>query len=411
MYALHSFALTTALLAPLGAQHSDWTILGSTTFDAGQGLVEVGDLTIAAGATLRFVGDAPVNLRVHGTLRVDGTLDASGSGFPSSIGVTTFNTTNLQEPGRAGGPGGGRGGIGNVINFASSPIGGDGVGGYFSTGGGHGGESGFDASSSVDARRPGGGGGGALGPALPLVVPNPLDPLNTGRAARHGRDGSNLASSALDPASVPAGGLAGVVPFVDADPDNDFFGRKVVVGTGRIVVGELVTPRGGSGGGAGGNAVQSAVFPNPNWTVSSDEKGAGGAGGGGLLIVRAQLVVVGPEGRIRLDGAAGGSGENSSGINCVGGGSGGGSGGMLVLHARRIDLGAAQDACIRALGGDGGRGMNNMPDAVGAGGDGGPGLLQFHVANGANDVILPAGRTLADMTLPPAHVLLPQPGY
>jgi len=404
-------SLPIAFLAPLFASPvgalPDWTIGAGQTveFNAGAGLVEFQNLTIEAGGRLRFVGRAPVNLRVHGRLRVDGTLDNSGFGFANGFGVLTFNTTNLQEPGRAGGPGGGAGGTGNLVNVDSSPVGGAARG----PNGGRGGESAF-AALPAGLRHPGGGGGGVFAAALPLLHPDPFHPSNNGRVARAGSNGSAPASSAVNPLSAPLGGATGASPFLDGNPANDFWGRRIDPVTQLLVTGELAAPRGGSGGGAGGNSVFSAVFPNPDWSPTADEKGSGGAGGGGLLIVRAQLVEIGPLGKITVDGGRGGTGENTSGLNCIGGGSGGGSGGMFVLSARRVDLGSASDACLSALGGDGGRGANNQTAGIGGGGDGGPGLIQLHLANGILDVVLPAGRTLADLSVPEAYVLLPQPG-
>jgi hypothetical protein len=240
--------------------------------------------------------------------------------------------------------------------------------------------------------------------------PDPFHPSNNGRVALDGSDGSILASSAVNPILPPMGGAASGSPFVDGNPANDFYGRRIDPITQLLVTGELAAPRGGSGGGAGGNSIFSSTFPNPNWSTTADEKGSGGAGGGGLLIVRAQLVEVGPLGKVTVDGGRGGTGENTSGLNCIGGGSGGGSGGMFVLSARRVDLSAASAACLSSLGGDGGRGANNQASGIGGGGDGGPGLIQLHLANGIQDVVLPAGRTLADLSVPEAYVLLPQPG-
>lgn len=402
-----------ALLAPTvamqGGPPQDWTIpAGQTvTFSAGAGVLEFGNVTIEPGARLRFVGHCPVQVRVSGTLQIDGVLDVAGTGFNNGFGVLTFSTTNIQEPGLSGGPGGGPGGTGNRIHFASTAAGGD---GGCESGGGQGGESAYGTVSPTQ-RHPGGGGGGAFGPVLPPVHPDPLHPSNNGRMALAGLTGSPSAVSALNGLVPAAGGAPGSSPFVDGNPDNDFWGRRIDPITLLLVTGELSEPRAGSGGGAGGNSIQANVFPNPNWSPSGDEKGAGGAGGGGLLIVRAQLVRVGPQGRILADGGRGGSGENTSGINCIGGGSGGGSGGMIVMHARRVDLAFAANNCLTALGGDGGRGANNQTAGAGAGGDGGPGLIQLHLANGLQDVILSGGRTLADMTVPEARVLLPEPGY
>lgn len=76
-----------------------------------------------------------------------------------------------------------------------------------------------------------------------------------------------------------------------------------------------------------------------------------------------------------------------------------------MRRSRPRAAGAASDACSSSLGGDGGRGASNQ--AKGIGGDGGPGLIQLHLANGIQDVVLPAGRTLADLSVPEAYVLLP----
>jgi hypothetical protein len=260
-------------------------------------------------------------------------------------------------------------------------------------------------------RHPGGGGGGSFGPALALVNPDPFHPSNNGRVALSGLDGSPTALGAIGMLAPPAGGAAGISPFQDGNPNNDFWGRRFDPVTSTIVVGELSGPRGGGGGAGGGNSIAGSVFPNPNWTPFGDEKGAGGGGAGGLLLVRAQLVRVGPAGRVVADGGRGGTGENTAGLDVIGGSSGGGSGGMIVVHARRVDLSAASNDCFSALGGDGGRGADNQVQGAGAGGDGGPGLIQLHLANGLQDVILPGGSTLADLSVPEAHVLLPQPGH
>ncbi|MCY2958926.1 MAG: hypothetical protein NTY35_02085 [Planctomycetota bacterium] len=374
----------------------------SVDFPVGSGVLELQDLTVEAGARLRLSGDCGAQLRIKGTMRIDGVLDVSGTGFESGFGVSTFNTTNLQEPGRAGGPGGSHGGIGNRVNFASSAIGGS----AGCTGGGAGGESAY-APLPGSQRRPGGGGGGAFGPDLPLVNPDPFSPANNGRAARPGLDGASSALGALSQLPIARGGARGAAVFVDSSPFNDFWGRKFDPITSQIVIGELLAPRAGSGGGAGGNSIQSNTFPNPSWTPFGDDKGAGGAGGGGLLIVTAQIVRIGASGRITADGGRGGSGENTNGLDCIGGGSGGGSGGMVILQARRIDLSQASDGCLSALGGDGGRGAAFVATGQGAGGDGGPGLIQLQVSNGLADVLLPPGKTLADLSVPEAHVLLP----
>ena len=206
-------------------------------------------------------------------------------------------------------------------------------------------------------------------------------------------------------APPPKGGAIGTAVFTDASADNDFFGRKVVTGVGEIV-GELAAPRAGQGGGAGGDAHRSGVWPMVPFINNLIDKGCGGGGGGGLAILLARTIRVGSEGRLSADGGTGGFGENTSGINCIGGGSGGGSGGMIVLQAELIDLSQVQPGAFSALGGLGGPGANNFLRAEGGGGHGGPGLIQFHVPNGdPMNVLLPIGTFLGQISSPEAHVL------
>jgi hypothetical protein len=404
-------ALLSSLIAclPLVPQlpGTDWVISSGTTvtYDTTNGPLSLDDVTIEAGGTLRVVGPHEFRLRATGTLHIGGTLDLSGFGFGPSGGVVMFNATNLQQPGQPGGPGGARGGTGNPINYASCPVGGD----------AHpvpnspfliarGGETGISDTPNVNNRRGGGGGGGAFGPALPLVHPDPYNVLNDGRVARAGEAGALLAHGALHPDQRPQGGAHGASAFNDADPSNDFYGTKLVGGS--LIVGELPFPLAGAAGGAGSNAIMTISFP-AGWTPTGDEVGSGGGGGGGLGILLVRKLEIGPVGRLLCNGGNGGAGENTNGLNHVGGGSGGGSGGMVLVQARFIDLANASDNCIRALGGAGGLGADHQPDADCAGGDGGPGLIQFHVPNGMASVLLPSGASLEQLTVPTAHVLLP----
>ena len=192
-----------------------------------------------------------------------------------------------------------------------------------------------------------GGGGGAFGPSIP-------NSSEVGARAEDGCDGAATAFGALTSVLIPAGGLAGTGAFVDADPRNDFFGRKLTP-TG-LLVGKLLATPAGTGGGAGGG------------------------------------------------------GENTSFFDRIGGGSGGGSGGQLILQARLFDFSTADPNAIRAIGGAGGVGADNSDTAlIGCGGDGGPGVVQVHTVNGTeSSILLPPGMTLGDITIPDAHVLLPE---
>jgi hypothetical protein len=235
-----------------------------------------------------------------------------------------------------------------------------------------------------------------------------MHPDNLGLIALAGVDGSPQATGALTGLMPPLGGAAGPSVFVDGDPLNDFWGVKR--NAHGALVGESTKPIGGSGGGAGGDAAPTAVFPNPSWVTTSDEKGGSGGGGGGLGLLTAPVIVLGPAGAIRVDGGRGASGENTINFDRVGGGGGGGSGGWLVMQARLFDLSAASAKSITALGGKGAKGAADGVGGVGTngGGHGGPGVIQLHTVDGTEaKILLPPGLTLDDVTVPRAHVLLP----
>jgi hypothetical protein len=400
-----------AVAAPLHAQ-GDFVVPGGTTvvWNTADGPIQATNVRIELGGTLRVVGATqPLRIRADALLVVDGTLDLSGADGQS---VASFNVASLPVSGGSGGPVGGLGGFGNPNTSTWSARGGSGLTsvGFPPPFVAQGGESGFNASSMSVLRRPAGGGGGALGPDVPLPG-LPTDPSNVGRVALDGRDGAPTAMGAVSLASPPRGGAKALVPFLDANPANDFFGRKFDPASGTVIPGELASPEGGRAGGAGGNAILSPSFPPPfAWSPAADERGGAGGGGGGLAILVARRIEIGPVGRIFANGGRGGSGENISGIDRIGGAGGGGSGGMLLLQARTIDLSQTLAVAMTALGGRGGRGANDVHDAIGAGGNGGPGLIQLHVPQTPNALLLPPGFTLSDITLPTAHVLLPEPG-
>ncbi|HVS17966.1 MAG TPA: hypothetical protein VMT18_05140, partial [Planctomycetota bacterium] len=74
------------------------------------GVLDVRNIWIQQGATVRVQGPHPLVIHASGAVRIDGKLDLSGV---SSPGVTTLNTTNIPEPGALGVAGGGRGGPGS----------------------------------------------------------------------------------------------------------------------------------------------------------------------------------------------------------------------------------------------------------------------------------------------------------
>ena len=222
---------------------------------------------------------------------------------------------------------------------------------------------------------------------------------NIGLAAQRGKNGHPQALGVLSLVALPRGGATGARAFLDQDPDNDFYGQKLL-SSGQIIQGELSMPVAG----AGGDAINGNVWPPPIFDPTADEKGAAGAGGGGLGIIEARFITLGARGLVVCNGGQGGPGESTIGSNTVGGSSGGGSGGYLLMQAQRIDLRQAREHALSAIGGHGGWGNYY---GLNAGGNGGPGVIALHVSDPATNLLLPAGQTVENVTSPPAHVLLP----
>lgn len=429
------------------------------------GLVDVRNFTVGAGATLILQGPNPCTIRVSGSALILGQILLRGSNNP---GVTSINNTNMSELGAAGRAGGGRGGTGNPLTNQSSPTGLPGFGAFdLPNGGGGGGETGYSLGDE-NTRRPGGGGGGTLGHDVLFPGPNPhrcADQSVIGLDTEAGFGGPAGGNGALHPPGTPpAGGIKGPSPFHDDTSKNDFWGT-MITHDGVEIRGELDHPWAGAGGGGGGNACNTTSFPTTPFNVTGDEKGAGGGGGGGSLTILALGdITFGLVGRIDASGGTGGGGENTNNLNHVGGGSGGGSGGHVILQtAAHIDFRLCSSltnppAGIYARGGQGGQGFlaqiqdgaggaqggftttpwldalpvgyypnttapcgvvpgganglytvaNTVGNAdpshvvIGGGGDGGPGLIQLHVPSLAN--ILPPSSpntTLFQILKPP----------
>lgn len=420
----------------------------TTTQLVDDGVIQVRDLDLPAGSTLRCVGRHPVTIVATGTVRIAGTLDASGDG---NFGVNGPFEASIPERGASGHCGGGSGGDASTLTAAHTASGRGGAGPFGSFGaGGRPGESAFGTGPGF-LRQAGGGGGGRL--AADGVLPNGTwDEALLGLNAEPGfggdlADGRIGVLGALDAtgfgpydAPSPQGGAVGVGPFVDGNPANDFWGVRVLPGNGPEIVGELPAPTAGAGGGGGGDSVvcvgvPCTTFPPP-FVLFGAQKGGGGGGGGGLVHVLAlgDVVFVG-DGGLRARGGFGGHGGPIGNVERVGGGGGGGSGGhVIVQSASRIDFRLATfpthpHRALWATGGQGGAGRNNLgganalgerplsdpcypnpngTDCAGigflrsAGGDGGPGIVQLHTPNGAADVLLPPGRTLDELSAPTA---------
>jgi hypothetical protein len=344
------------------------------------GVLDIRNMTIESGAQVRVQGSNALRINATGTVQIDGILDLSGFNAPD---VENLDSGDLAEEGAQGGPGGGKGGRANEVLTTSTPRGGPGQGPLDEiNAGGQGGESGFaPEAQGKDARRPGGGAGGRFAPSL----------------AENGFEGSPFATGAVLRLSPPSGGVVSSGPFVDLITDNNFFGTRAEGMPGNVtalIQGELPSLWGGYGGGGGGNANPSGVFPTPNWTPSSDEKGGAGGGGGGALHLRALgPIQFGPQGQIRANGGRGGRGENVLQQDFIGGSGGSGSGGHVILETAD----SVVSPNVLAVGGTRVVGASNTS----AGGAGGPGVVQLHVPD-------PLGSPPAGVvSTPAASVLLP----
>jgi len=302
----------------------------------------------------------------------------------------TLNTTNQPESGAKGNAGGGDGGVGSFLTSQSTPRGGRGLGAFNVTnGGGEGGETSYN-NLIADDRRPGGGGGGRLGADVYYDHDNDLGnglvrcQTLMGLDAEYGCMGGAGGLGAENQSMRAQGGRIGPDPFVDSSDENNFLGTMLTA-AGDLITGELSQTWAGSGGGAGGDAVNSDTFPLEPFLNSGDEKGSGGGGaGGGLKILAIGPIQVGDAnftGTISAAGGDGGAGENILGFDRIGGGSGGGSGGHIVLSsaAQIVIWGKAQESgfwytddptltahfprTISAVGGQSGAGRGNRGGA------------------------------------------------
>jgi hypothetical protein len=338
---------------------------------------------------------------------LDGRFSASGADGSSAV---QMQSPSVPVAGGLGGPFAGDGGTGSPATTSSSAAGGDGQA-TLNGNGGLGGESAFmQAADSTEVVAASGGGGRFA--ADEAVQGSPLDPQNLGLVALAGLGGAPGASGPITGLSPAQGGAAGAAVFTDADPLNDFFGRAWDPVQQAVVIGELAAPIAGSGGGAGGDGIDSATFPQIPFGFQNEFKGAGGGGGGGLVMLATREFRVGPQGVLEVDGGDGGQGQidpNSPLATIspvvIGGCGGGGSGGMLMVQATRFDLSQAGPDALSARGGAGGL-ASVTPVPAYRGGAGGPGLIQLHAWN-SGSITLPDGVTLDELSAPNAKVLLP----
>ncbi|MFK5955253.1 MAG: hypothetical protein QM477_02275 [Planctomycetota bacterium] len=111
-------------------------------FTVTNGVMNVHDFTIEAGATLRAIGDNPLVVYVSGEAILLGTLDASG--FNATAPDGAINSWFLAVPGALGACGGGKGGSASLVLNDYTPRGETGNGPFGVVGGGGiGGEGGY----------------------------------------------------------------------------------------------------------------------------------------------------------------------------------------------------------------------------------------------------------------------------
>jgi len=350
------------------------------------GRLDVRHLLVEEGGILRCQGPNPVRILASGNVVVRGTISCDGS---SAAPVFTLDTPNQPESGAAGQCGGGDGGTGSYLTTQVTPKGQAGYGAFQVAGlGGEGGESGYNSSSAGSARRTAGGGGGRLGPDMLHYGDDGVTicayEWAQGLNAESGFPGMDTAVSSQG-AHIPYGGHIGPSPFNEAfGTIDDFYGTKRAnFGTAleELVVGELPKPWAGAGGGAGGDATQTDTYPPTEFIYSKQDKGAGGGGGAGAITVLALGSIVFEDmGTITAIGGHGSGGENTGGVDRIGGGSGGGSGGHIILQAgQKVDfsgafLGGESGVTrpeqlfhsVNARGGQGGAGASNAGGADGS---------------------------------------------
>ncbi len=349
------------------------------------GVVDINDLFVEAGAKLIIVGPNPCTILATGRIEILGEVSLDGG---NNTGVGTLNTTNQPEEGASGQAGGGTGGVGSFLTSQSTPQGGPGSGAFEVAGlGGGGGETTYSppGTCQIENRRGAGGGGGQMGPDIyyEFLMGSPTGffrcQTTVGMDGEAGFTGCPDATGAISQANAAVGGIYAPSPFLDTRDDNNFFGTLLTSG-GAQILGELASVWAGSGGGAGGDAVRSATFPLTPFTIQGDEKGSGGGGGaGGLIILAIGNIEILGDGSLTADGGYGGGGENSIFFDRIGGGSGGGSGGHIVLSSASaiiieseatsasvgdfyLDLSTApihEKRPLRALGGQGGAGKDS----------------------------------------------------
>jgi hypothetical protein len=327
---------TTDLVLRTDVQTLRYTSGALRTFEGG--VLQMRNLNIRQGQVVRATGPHALVLVVDGDARIDGHLLAGGASatnqqfgqyrgvgdvVPPVLGGGSLDL-GQATPGPHGGPTGGSGGSHAFLGPLHDDAAGQSAAGTVGAGGAAG------AVGCNDCTRSAGGGGGAMATAGDPWYPT-APGAGTGFVQRTGQGGFGCAGSSGAITRTLAGGAMGNPLFRDADAGNDFWGIGYEPRHGTRRAGELAAPRGGSGGGAGGNYDYLGACEATN-AFSVLQAGAGGGGGGVIVLQVRGTLTISSTGRI---GANGGNGNRSVRyIDHIGGG-GGGAGGTIVLMAGR----------------------------------------------------------------------------
>lgn len=322
------------------------------------------DLVVPAGVTVRFVGNAPVQLFVRGRVDVQGTIDVSAAEMPAVIGqaglgngqrVSTFNARGVVnqlvsgQVGGAGGPGGGRGGNGGNECDGNGPatqvVGGVTV---FLNDGQKGEDVRVPAAHAYLAQAVGTGGAGSpLAPSTGLNSTALTQFVSVWRASfSRGGGGGGYMLAGVGPTLPVIGSGAGAQPFNSAPvPQANAFPLLPLPQPAPVGFRSLDHFLVGGSGGGGGASHTFGLLQGSAATAVGERFLAGhaGSGGGGALAIRAGgNLVVASGAALR---ARGGDGvlimgdnpiltptvlDTNFGISSPGGG---GSGGSVLLQA------------------------------------------------------------------------------
>ncbi|MCC6624829.1 MAG: hypothetical protein IT385_26505 [Deltaproteobacteria bacterium] len=290
-----------------------------------------------------------VAVKVRGTLRVEGRVDASGLGYRGGCGdgprgpdgeVVTGGAPGADGAWADGGAGGGEPGGGGGAGAASCSS----LGGAGGLGGGGGGGKVEHCSGGTPAKGGGGGGGGAALAAVGNATTADLGVLVHGGGASAGAGGGASGANAEVGAAPATGGAAIGATCAGAG------GGIVLLWARRVEVTGLVA----ADGGAGSAGDPGAGHDGPG---SDDGGGGGGSGGqggaGGAIGIVCARCALGPSSIVARGGAGGAGGSGGSGYGASGG-AGGAGGAWGVPATAGLDGVHAGDGGAPGGGGAGG---------------------------------------------------------